>query len=718
MSTPAGILTLDVLPNLAGFNQSLQAKVLEATRAAEAPLSKTSKAVRDIGLGLTAFGVGVAAVSIKMAGDFQSSMTELVTGAGESKSAIAGVSKGLLDMAGQVGFSAEALAKGMFMVESAGFHGAAGLDVMRIAAEGAKVGGADLGTTADALTTILTDYHMKVSQSAEAMNALVGTVSRGKTHMQDLAGSISSVLPFASALHVSLGDVMGAMATMTGRGIAAATAATNLKFTMMAPANETPKGRTALEEVGLTAARVGTELTTKGLLPALTLVTDAIARKFPAGSAPYMAALASIVGGTRGMGAALNLTGANLKTYQGNVKAITAEMVTSGGVVQGWAAVQQDANFKMQAAGATLQSFGIELGTTLLPALQGLLNLAKPILDWFTKLSPPLQDVLLGVTVLSGLTLAIAPRLIAVATGLGLIGGASAVATPEVAAFGVASDLALGPIGILAGIVGAGALLFFSQSGKQAQAAVKPIGDFNSALHDTKAAYLDVVKAKMLDAILNTDNIPALAASGVSLKMVTDALGGNKTALAEVNRLIAAGITAHTEYRKGTNHTKIGLDAVGTALANLQPTFAGTNKQLAADGKQWDWLHGKVTGVTGALQGYIVMAGQLPGLGNAVPSSFANPNILHPAGGGLVMGAGSSTSDSIPAMVSRGEVVINAAAVQRVGANELLRLNAGGAERGRGGDTNITVNGVGLAEVARSIALEERKRDLIYGGGR
>jgi hypothetical protein len=57
-------------------------------------LSKTSKAVQDIGLGVAALGVGIAAVSVKMATDFQSSLTTLVTGAGESESAIKGVGAG------------------------------------------------------------------------------------------------------------------------------------------------------------------------------------------------------------------------------------------------------------------------------------------------------------------------------------------------------------------------------------------------------------------------------------------------------------------------------------------------------------------------------------------------------------------------------------------------------------------------------------------------
>src|SRR6185312_424465 len=51
----------------------------------------------------------------------------------------------------------------------------------------------------------------------------------------------------------------------------------------------------------------------------------------------------------------------------------------------------------------------------------------------------------------------------------------------------------------------------------------------------------------------------------------------------------------------------------------------------------------------------------------------------HKAGGGLVRGAGTSTSDSIPAMLSDDEFVVKAAAVQQYGVPFLDSLNSGTA---------------------------------------
>src|SRR5947209_2306640 len=55
------------------------------------------------GVGIAAIGVGAA--SVKMAADFQTGLTTLVTGAGESQKNIAMVRQGIMDMAVSTGTS-------------------------------------------------------------------------------------------------------------------------------------------------------------------------------------------------------------------------------------------------------------------------------------------------------------------------------------------------------------------------------------------------------------------------------------------------------------------------------------------------------------------------------------------------------------------------------------------------------------------------------------
>lgn len=220
--------------------------------------------------------VGIAGVSIKMAADFQTSMTRLVTAAGESESNFKSVSNGVLDIAKTTGTSTTALAKGMYQIESAGFHGADGLKVLKAAAQGAKVENADLGSVSNALTTVMEDLHAPVGQVATIMSQMVSAVGHGKMTMDDLAGSIHSVLPNAAALHLSFAEVAGALSTMTAQGIGADQAAQNLNHTIVKLAAPTLGMTKSMASYGLSAADVAKQLGKKGLTGTMEELVTAI----------------------------------------------------------------------------------------------------------------------------------------------------------------------------------------------------------------------------------------------------------------------------------------------------------------------------------------------------------------------------------------------------------------------------------------------------------
>jgi len=351
---------------MAGFGAALSKGVEPQLAAAGlAGGSAFAKAFAPVAIAAAVIGIGVA--TTKMAADYQAATTLLVTGAGESEAAIGQVRQGLLDMAPAVGMGPTALAKAMFLVESAGFHGAAGLTVMAAAAQGAKVGGVDATLVADGLTTAMIDYHFATDQAATVTSKLVQTVALGKTNMGDLSSSLSNILPFAANLKVSFNDVMGAMATMTSQGIDAARASTMLKFGIMALANETPKGEQALAAIGMTTQQVVTDLGAKGLSGTIAEITTAIGKTFPAGSALAVSALSDIFGGTRGIGMALALSGQNAATFTANVASIAGAVTEADGSVKGWTLTQEDLNTQLDQVGAFLSSVGIKLGTILIP---------------------------------------------------------------------------------------------------------------------------------------------------------------------------------------------------------------------------------------------------------------------------------------------------------------------------------------------------------------
>lgn len=368
------------------------------------PIAGMSK----MGLGVAglAAGVGIAVgASVKMAGNFQETTTTLVTGAGEQEKSLGMVRNALLDMSGQVGISANDLAKGLYLIESAGFHGAAGLNILRIAEEGAKVGGADAETVANAVTSALKAYHQPAADAAQVTNTLIATVAHGKTHMQDLSASLGNILPLASSLHIRLSEVGGAMATMTGQGTNATKAATGLRFLLMNMVHPTIAATGNMQDLGVSSQHLGDVLTHQGLNAALTVLTDAAGKKFPPGSAAYVRAMAGMVGGTRGMTAALELSNKNAPTFRKNTLDIGKAAGDTSGKVHGWNLVQKDFNQRWAEARSAIGAFVIRVGSLLLPVFTKMMTGIKDLVTWLSgHLTPAIKDVgkVLG-PVLSGI---------------------------------------------------------------------------------------------------------------------------------------------------------------------------------------------------------------------------------------------------------------------------------------------------------------------------
>ena len=89
------------------------------------------------------------------------------------------------------------------------------------------------------------------------------------------------------------------------------------------------------------------------------------------------------------------------------------------------------------------------------------------------------------------------------------------------------------------------------------------------------------------------------------------------------------------------------------------------------------------------------------------------PQIPLLATGGRVFGEGTATSDSVPAMLSKGEYVINAATAQQIGYDRLDMLNSTG-QMGGEQTINITINGYNKSPeelaniISRKIAFNQR----------
>ncbi|MGN6607960.1 MAG: phage tail tape measure protein [Jatrophihabitans sp.] len=243
-----------------------------------AAMERTNAKRKAMAVGVLGLAGVVGVESLKMATDFQQHMTLLETAGGELPKNMGVVSSGIKTIAVDTGTNLDQLSEGMYTVEKAGLRGADGLKVLRAAAEGAKAENVDLGTATNALTSIMMSYHLKASDAVSVENQLVAASGAAKTSMEEYAGSLSSVLPTASAAGISFAQVAGAVATLTQHGTSAHEATQELANTIRGLQAPSQVAQKAMQQLGIDVTDVSSHLGQRGLTGTVNLITEALAK--------------------------------------------------------------------------------------------------------------------------------------------------------------------------------------------------------------------------------------------------------------------------------------------------------------------------------------------------------------------------------------------------------------------------------------------------------
>src|SRR5215471_19143947 len=143
-------IVVEIVGNASKYKRELDSAVA-STAKANSGFAKMSKAAGIAGAALGGALVYGIAKAADASVHFQSSMELLSTQAGVSQKAVAGLSQGVLDLAGPTATAPEKLSEGLYHLASQGLKGKQALDALKIAAEGAKVGQANLEDVTNAL---------------------------------------------------------------------------------------------------------------------------------------------------------------------------------------------------------------------------------------------------------------------------------------------------------------------------------------------------------------------------------------------------------------------------------------------------------------------------------------------------------------------------------------------------------------------------------------
>jgi TP901 family phage tail tape measure protein len=247
----------------------------------EAAKSTVSAAsvLNGVGAGsFLAFGAAMA-VSADKAANFQQSQERLVSVTGETAAGMKVVSDGILNLAGNVGYSAGELSTAMLGVEKAGYRGADAVGVLTSAAQLAKVENADVGEVINGLTTSMSDFGFKASQSADVASKLNVAIGDSKVPMGEFTGALHSAEPLAASLKISYEDLLATMSQGTRSGAGADQVAENIRNALNALSGASVPAKNAMAQLGISADDVSQHLGQRGLSGTMQYLADTIKAK-------------------------------------------------------------------------------------------------------------------------------------------------------------------------------------------------------------------------------------------------------------------------------------------------------------------------------------------------------------------------------------------------------------------------------------------------------
>jgi len=358
--------------------------------------------ITEVGRGMRAVGVTMSAAisvplaaagaeSIKFAGDFEAGMAKVVSLAGASAEEVKNLRGEILKLSGETAIAPEELAKGLFVVESAGFRGAAAMDLMTHSAKMSAIGMGSVEETTRAVVGAMLTFQSTNLTAEQAADQLVKTVQLGNMKVNELVTALARVNPIAAAFGLKFADINASIATFTHLGASTDIAATGIRAILSTMLNDSSKTEKGLKALGVSMSELREEMVTKGLDVALIHLTQRM-KELPGG----LDKLHDVFPNVRAFVDVLATAGAQEERYAFT----THELLNANNTLNdSFQVTTRTFNFQLASFQTQLHNVGIEIGAVLLPIVTRLLKwfetdmlpIIKAAVEWWAKLPSSIQ---------------------------------------------------------------------------------------------------------------------------------------------------------------------------------------------------------------------------------------------------------------------------------------------------------------------------------------
>jgi len=574
-----------------------------------ATLNTASGRLKKFGQGISSVGkslqtrlalplVAAGAASLKMAAEFDKSMTMIKSLVGIAGDEVDSMGVKVREMASEFAVSSSEAADALFFITSAGLRGSDAMEALEGSLKASAIGMGQTKDIAKLASAAMNAYGSDTLSAANATDVVTASIREGSIEADELAAVMGSVLPVASNMGVQFHEVGAALAAMSRTGTGAAEGATQLNAILAGLLAPSSKAEDALIEMGLSSAGLKKQIKDEGLLAALhTLKTS-----FDANAKGAETVFPNI----RALKGVLDLLGSGAQTNN----EIFARMNNTMGMTQtAFDATSESAEFKMRKAlGTVRESFsqlGSQLLTGLLPIFQQVTGAIQQVFNAFFNLDTGTQKLILGL----GAIAVVLPTIITLVGSLTTLMG-----------------VLLSPIGLVAAAL-AGVAFVIHKNWNEIMPVV--VGLYNQFVDLYNGSEILRKAIFLLKAVFATVFIAAKA-------QVDQVVNGFSTMWKLIKEFSAKGIKGSFGdiLTEGFNESieitnQAGID-IGNAFSDSLSDAVGSNLEK----KTVDQVQGALTNIadqaTGLVQGLI---GDVGGGGAAVPTSATGGDGAAPTGG-------------------------------------------------------------------------------------
>lgn len=388
-------ITVRLLADTSNFTAGM-AKVSGESQKAATTMEAAGGKTKLITTGVAAAGVAATALgvaAIKMAADFDASMSTVQANTGASADEMAQLRQAAIDAGADTVYSATESADAINELGKAGLSTS---DILSGGLSGAlnlaASDGMAVGDAAELMATTLKQFNLTGAESTQVADALAAGAGKAVGSAHDLGLALNQAGMVSHSFGISMQETAGTLAAFAKSGMIGSDAGTSLKTMLISLANPSTKAANTMKELGINAYDAqGKFIGLSGLAGVLKDKLSGLSQE------QRNQALATIFGSDA-------IRAANVLYEQGaeGIDDWTKKVSDSGYAAEQAAAKNNNLKGDLESLSGSFESLMISLGEGGQGPLRSVVQMLNTLVDAFSQLPAPVQQGIVLFTALAG----------------------------------------------------------------------------------------------------------------------------------------------------------------------------------------------------------------------------------------------------------------------------------------------------------------------------